>query len=331
MESFGDFARREVTGARIRAAEPVGFDEALWRATAAIGGLGIGIPVERGGGGAGLVEAALVVEQFGARLAPIPLVEALVSGRLLSRIDLLEATDLLSRLVDGSTLVTIALRPVDNGRARLVPAGAVAGALLAIVDEELVIFEGAAGEYATWFPNLGATPLADWDLRGTRARCGTRGGDVAAMAHAVDEWRVLTAASLVGLGAAALDLGVKYVKERSQFGRLIASFQSVAHGLADVATMIDGARLIAYEAAWALDEHTADAAALASMALNAAAEAAARSTYASLHYHGGYGFMEEYDIQLYYRRARGWPMIIGPADGELLTLADRLWPNEPTS
>ena len=64
-------------------------------------------------------------------------------------------------------------------------------------------------------------------------------------------WRCLTAAVQVGIGAASLDIGVEYVKTRHQFGVPIGSFQAVQHRLADVAVAVDGARLLAYEAAGA--------------------------------------------------------------------------------
>ena len=67
-----------------------------------------------------------------------------------------------------------------------------------------------------------------------------------------------------------------------------------------------------------------DGAALASMAFVFASEAAATATDRSLHYHGGYGFAEEYDIQLYYRRARGWRLVAGDPAAELAFLADLL-------
>jgi alkylation response protein AidB-like acyl-CoA dehydrogenase len=329
VQSFRDFVRNEVTGDRVRAAEPIGFDEALWKATSSVGAVGIGIPTERGGGGESLLESALVVEQFGAELAPVPLVEALVSGRLLSTIGTPEAKGLLSQLIGGKTIVTIALRPTRDGWTRLVPAGAVAGAVIALADEHLVLAQAAPGERREWIPNLGSAPLADWHVASdARQIVVDKDEAVAAMASALDEWRVLTAAALVGLAARALELGVLYAKGRSQFGRPIAGFQSVAHGLADLATAIDGARLLAYEAAWAIDHLPSQAPALASMTLLFASQVAAESTYGSLHYHGGYGFMDEYDIQLYYRRARGWPLVLGPTDRELLALADRLWARE---
>ena len=129
--------------------------------------------------------------------------------------------------------------------------------------------------------------------------------------RAVDEWKTLTAAALTGLASAALTLAVDYVRERRQFGAPIGSFQSVAHRLVDAATEVEGARLVALETAW-IAEHEPDrlpGAAASAFAL--AAEVAQRTTALGLHFHGGYGFMLEYDAQLYFRRAKAWALPLG--------------------
>jgi alkylation response protein AidB-like acyl-CoA dehydrogenase len=87
----------------------------------------------------------------------------------------------------------------------------------------------------------------------------------------------------------------------------------VAHPLADDATHLDGARLLVRKAAWAGDRGDPRARELAAMAFAFASGTAERATYDALHVHGGYGFMLEYDVQLHYRRARGWPRVWGDA------------------
>jgi alkylation response protein AidB-like acyl-CoA dehydrogenase len=152
----------------------------------------------------------------------------------------------------------------------------------------------------------------------------------------LDHWKLLTAASLVGIADASMELGVAYVKEREQFGVPVGSFQAVQHGLADLPVAIDGGRLLTHKAAWALDtivdglvdwanNDITDGPTLATMALLFAADAAVMATDRSLHYHGGYGFAEEYDIQMYYRRARGWSLILNDPTTVSLSLADRLF------
>ena len=140
---------------------------------------------------------------------------------------------------------------------------------------------------------------------------------------AVDEWRALTASALVGVGIGALAIGTTYVTERHQFGVPIGSFQAIQHALADVSVALDGAQLLARKAAWALDTERPDAVDLAAMALLFCAEHAQRATERALHFHGGYGFMQEYDIQLYYRRAKGWPLVLASPARECARLAAR--------
>ena len=164
-------------------------------------------------------------------------------------------------------------------------------------------------------------------------------GSARGLSAALDAWRVLTAAALVGVAAEALRIAVDYVVERQQFGRPIGAYQAIQHGLADLPAMIDGARFLTHKAAWAVRQGFIDGAGvidvdegvitefapLAAMAFLQAADAAALATDKSLHYHGGYGFSLEYDIQLYYRRARGWAGVLGDRGAERLRLADLLW------
>ena len=124
-----------------------------------------------------------------------------------------------------------------------------------------------------------------------------------------DEWLVLMANALVGIGTRSIEIGVEYAKARHAFGVPIGSFQAVSHGLADAATAMEGGTLLAREAAWAAGEDTGRAAQLANFAGGFCAEAAREASYRSLHYHGGYGFMLEFDIQLFFRRAKAWPAV----------------------
>jgi alkylation response protein AidB-like acyl-CoA dehydrogenase len=174
--------------------------------------------------------------------------------------------------------------------------------------------------------NLGDSAIADRSFR-SEPRTVVATGARAFELHdrAVDEWRVLMAGTLVGLAGAALEMGVEYAQQRHQFGVPIGSFQSIAHGLADVATAVDGAQLLVREAAWAADEAGAEAAALARMAFLFAARSAQQTTAAALHVHGGYGFTLEYDIQLYHRRAKAWPLLLGDPRRGTLQLADALF------
>ncbi len=316
FDVFEQFFSRESPVSVVRAAEPLGFDRDLWRALSAM---------EIWGNHISLPQLCVIGETVGRSLAPVPFAEHAVVARLLDRVD----------LDQGSTICGLALQPSDsNGWWTLVPNGAVADVVVGIDGSSLVAVTSAPP--LTGPLNHASAPLSDRDARsGHRAEV----GDLAVFQRMLAEWKVLTASMLVGVASRALELGVAYVKERHQFGVPIGSFQAVQHALADLPGSIDGARLLTHEAAAALESGSrgscevvhndiGDPYALASMAFVFAGDVAALATDRSLHVHGGYGFAEEYDIQLYYRRARGWALVLGDPAQECLALADRLWPQQ---
>lgn len=292
---------------RVREAEPLGHLPDLWDRLKATGALEMAVPDVAGGWGASLLDLALVAEQHGRYLAPAPLVEAQVAARLLARLPGAEQT--LHAVVAGERLVTLAVRPARGGVAALVPAGAVADAAL-VLDGDLLRLVEVPHDVRP-VRNMGAMPLADLAVTADAPVLSAGVDALSAYAVALDEWRVLTAAALVGVASRALEIAVAYAKERQAFGQPIGGFQGVAHRLADRATEVDGAELLAREAAWAAAEDPQRAAELAAMAFGFAAETARDTTYHALHFHGGYGFMLEYDIQLYFRRARAWAGVLG--------------------
>lgn len=321
-EVFSSFFKKEAPPSVARAAEPLGFDRSLWQRLLETGAPGMGAPEAAGGGGTGLSDLVVVAEAFGRSIAPVPLVEHVVAARVWPQPD----------VVAGEAIATIALHPADaDGIWRIVPAGAIADVVVGVDGDELVAVRSAAP--GTGPRNHASAPLADRSARdGERVVIGA----AADLQRAVDEWKVLTAAALVGIGVTALEMGVEYAMTRHQFGVPIGSFQAVQHGLADLPVLIDGARLLTHKAAWAGDGggdgnidvddgHVDNFQALASMAFVFASDAAAHATDRSLHYHGGYGFSEEYDIQLFYRRARGWSLVFDDPTRETLRLADQLF------
>jgi len=330
QESTRELLRRlfaqEVPSSVVREAEPLGHSPALWGTLAGAGIPGMGAPTQLGGGGAELPMLVVAAIEAGRVMAPVPLVEHLVATRVIAALD--PAHPALAGLVGGAAIGAFAPVPVTGGRAALVPGGAVADVVVALDDGDLVACSGAAPSSAP--RNHASSPLAGRDLRSMDRRVLASGAAGAAtFADAGAEWRVLTAAALAGLAAAALDLAVAYVKERHQFGVPIGSFQGIQHGLADLPGPVAGAELLAHEAAWALSTSSAAptgarGAELALMALLFASDVARATTAAAVQYHGGYGVAEEYDAQLLYRRARGWSLVAGdPADdldrlGELL-------------
>src|SRR6185369_12736153 len=126
-------------------------------------------------------------------------------------------------------------------------------------------------------------------------------------------------------------MAADYAIERHAFGRPIGSYQGIAHPLADAISEVEGAELLVRKAIWAVARGHTDAGALVSMAYWWASQSAARAVARSLHTFGGYGVSLEYDIQLYYRRAKAWALVGGDPQQELLRAGRRLWQGEPAN
>lgn len=296
----------EKEAARSRELSDEGFDPGLWQLLASLGTLGIAT-VDDGGSAVGL---ALVAMELGRHVAAVPLVEAAVAARILARYP--EAAELLAAVTSGDKLATLAIRPAVAGVATQVVAGAVADLVLALDGDELVLV--ASTPLASDRGDLGFLALADRPLVGERLVLAQGQTAYEAFDEALHLWRIGAAAALVGLGARAVRIGVDYTKERHQFGMPIGTFQALQHGLADVATGVEGAELLVLQAAWSADEHLPDWTLLATMAFAQAAESAQAAASTSLHYHGGYGVALEYDIHRYVRRAKGWTLAGGDPD-----------------
>jgi len=320
VDAFASLYAKHSTPELVRAAEKVGFDPGLWERLGELGVVPMAVAEPAGGWGATFLDLALVAEQQGRVVAPVPAIEAQVAARLLERVGD-PGSGALADALSGDRLVTFAPRAARNGSAELVPAGSIADDAIVLVGDDLVVVPLDGRRTAV--ENLGSMPLADVELAATPTALASGAAAHALHDLAVDEWMGLTAAALVGIAARALEIGVTYVLERKAWGVPIGSFQAVAHRLADSATAVDGARLLAYEAAWAVDEEPTRAAELAAMAFSFAYETARDTTYRSLHFHGGYGFMMEYDIQLYYRRARAWANVLANPEDGYLRVADR--------
>jgi alkylation response protein AidB-like acyl-CoA dehydrogenase len=314
--------RRESPIPIVRDAEPTGFDPQLWSVLCKAELPYIGVDGQDGEP-ASATDLVIVAQEYGRALAPVPLIEATAAANLLSRI--LSAHDLLARVIAGELIPTLCLWPVTGDYAALVPAGSIANMVIAYRGGDLIAVVQSGADLPTRVPNLGDLPLADRNLAAGELTILASGEDARLLfADAVTEWKLLTAAALHGLGERALEIGVDYVKNRVAFGVPLGWFQAIQHRLADDATAGDGARLLVYEAAWARSNRFVTADRLASMAFVFSSDCALRTCRSSLQFHGGYGFSLEYDIQLYFRRAKAWPLVLGPRHRELAYLADEL-------
>lgn len=307
------------------AADPPGYDEKVWRQLLDVRVVAMGVPEAAGGDGAGLTELVLVAEQQGAFLAPVPLVEALVSARLLARCGRGgPAAEWLGDAIDGGRLATVALHPHRKGEPRLVPAGAIADGVIGLVGDELVLVH--RDEPPPRAPaNHGSTPLAFWDLGaaagGQRSVLASGSEAHELFQQATREWKLLMAAALVGLADAALRRGVEFATERIAFGVPIGTFQAVSHPLVDVAMAVTGTRRLVWKAAWYADNEPTESPDLIPMAYLAAAETGMRAPTVGVHVQGGLGFTVESDMHLFFRRAKGWALVAGDPTREFDAIA----------
>lgn len=223
------------------------------------------------------VDAVVALERLGYWAVPGPVTESIVVAPLLLNDD--ERT---AALAAGESIATVALPPqvpyaVNADFADLVllagdgqVSDATAGAAHDSVDPARKLFEVSAS---------GAAQAAD-------------------TARAYEFGVLATAAQLIGAGQAMLDQSVAYAKQRTQFGRVIGSYQSIKHKLADVHIALELARPLVYGAALSLADGSADTARDVSAAKVAAADAALLAARSSLQTHGAIGFTQEHDLSL---------------------------------
>ncbi len=337
-----------------------GVDENLWQKICAeMYWQAILVPEECGGLGLGLVEAVIVLEQMGRFLTPVPLAAGIQSALALRTLaDQPQAHTLLAGLAEGRLLglAHTAARPswgvsgvgvIANstvngwslsGEARFIATGDLATELLVVakIGSDLGLFRLAAdqtGVALSKMPTMDQTrPMGVLQLHDVTVdpeSCLSL--DWAEQLEAVlDYSRIALGAEQVGCAQASLDQSVAYVSERVQFGRTIASYQAIKHKAADMMLKVESARSLLYYAACVGDEALTDAASsedlqeAAAMLASSAGDAAFFCAGTGIQLHGGVGITEEYDIQLYFKRARSMEAYLGRPDEQREVLAAML-------
>jgi alkylation response protein AidB-like acyl-CoA dehydrogenase len=320
-DAFREFFTGECPTSRVRASEPLGYDSKLWGQFAELGAASMGLPESAGGDGAGLVDLVIVAEEAGAALAPVPFAEHAAASRAIAACKDAPVGPVLAAA--GDRPASLAMRPVVGDGSQLVPAGAVACDVVALVGDELVLVH--AQQPPPLVRNQGSTPLARWQLAaGPRTVLATGAAAVAAYETARAEWKLLTAAALVGLTERALGLAVEFVKTRETMGVPVGSLQGVSFPLADVAIGIAGARNLIRRAAWLAENEPGAHPGLIPAAFAYAAQVATHGATTSAHMQGGLGFTAEADASLYFLRAKGWSVLGGDPARDIIAVGDSL-------
>jgi alkylation response protein AidB-like acyl-CoA dehydrogenase len=321
--------------------DPVGYPADLWKRLGALDLLGLLLPEAHGGSGMTALEGVVLYEELGRALAPTPhFVSCVASGTALATSGSeTQQAEWLPRIASGEAILTPAWVEPDGGfgprgvqhtRAttsddgatltltgtkRHVAFAAAASRLVVLArtgdgDADIDLFlvdPNAAGVTLTQQFTVASDTQYRVDLDGVRVtaanRVGAAGSGWATWASVRDDALILLAAWAVGAADHAQAITVQYAKDREQFGKPIGAFQSIAHYLADRQAELDGARTLVHEAAWARSTGRS-VARLAPMAKLFAARVLRDLTATSQQIHGGNGFTLEYDVQLFFRRAK---------------------------
>ncbi|WP_435078129.1 acyl-CoA dehydrogenase family protein [Halococcus sp. AFM35] len=133
---------------------------------------------------------------------------------------------------------------------------------------------------------------------------GTQGAGFLQQMQFFDATRTGVAAQGVGIAKGALERALDYAKEREQFGRPIGDFQAIQHKLAEMNTQIEAARQLTYKSAWSVDNKEEQLTTLASMAKEYASRVAVETADEAVQIHGGAGYVDDFDVERFYRDAK---------------------------
>jgi alkylation response protein AidB-like acyl-CoA dehydrogenase len=140
----------------------------------------------------------------------------------------------------------------------------------------------------------------------------------------LDGGRISIAALGLGMAQGALEAATHYAKQRKQFGKTISEFQAIQFKLADMATQVEAARLLVYQAAWLADQKDVRFTRESSMAKLFASEVAVRVANDCVQIHGGYGFIKDYPAEKFYRDVKLCTIGEGTSEIQRLVIARQL-------
>ncbi|QCQ92724.1 acyl-CoA dehydrogenase [Rhodococcus sp. SGAir0479] len=327
-DSVRAFAERTVTRERTRAGlESDATAEAaqLWSAVAEQGLLGLAVPEEQGGHGAGLLGLAVALEALGRSVVPGPFTPTAAAVAVLAATDSKAGIELLPELIDGSRTAAITLGPPLHAE-RTGSGYRLAGAVDAVAGggaADVLVLPATLGDTVRWVvvdrADVTVTVQDAIDpLRGAaRVEAAETVVDADRVLDGLDERRVrsivtvIFGAEAVGVMSWCVSTAAEYAKTRVQFGRPIGQFQAVKHKCAHMGIELEKARAVVWDAASALDEEHETADFAAEVAAVLVPDAAVRVAQDCIQVHGGIGFTWEHDAHLYYRRALAVRGVLG--------------------
>jgi alkylation response protein AidB-like acyl-CoA dehydrogenase len=312
------------------------YDKELWKGLAEMGFLGVAIPEEFGGAGAGHLELCVIAEEMGRALAPVPFsstVYLAAEALLLAGSDA-QKQKWLPKIASGEAIGTLALfEGKGNPSPQAIKLQASAGTLNGT---KKPVPDGAIADFAVVAARTGSTGrdadialfLVDLKAGGVEVKSltnvGAAGDGWSILAQVLDRAAVLLAFEQVGGSDRALEMGRDYALDRIAFGRPIGSFQAVKHILADMYVAATLARSNCYYGAWALSTNASELPEAAAAARISATQAFQHCSKNNIQVHGGMGFTWEFDCHMYYRRANATALTLGSLSYWEDALIDRM-------
>jgi alkylation response protein AidB-like acyl-CoA dehydrogenase len=318
------------------------YDKELWKGFAELGFLGVAIPENYGGTGAGHLELAVIAEEIGRADAAIPVSSSiyLAAEAIMLAGSEAQKEKWLPKLASGEAIGTLALFEGTGGiTPKAIKATASGNAIDGvkspvadgeIADVAIVVARTGSGNRESdiglfivdlkgkgvtrkAMPNLDPTrQQAEITFKGASAEpLGKAGEGWSNLKHVLDRAAVLMAFEQLGGADRSLEMARDYALDRVAFGRPIGSFQAIKHILADMYVSATLARSNCYYGAWALSTNSSELAEAAAGARISATEAFQHCSKQNIQVHGGMGFTWEFDCHLYYRRSAALALALG--------------------
>lgn len=330
-----------------------GYSESTYRQLGMLGLLGVTISEQYGGQGLGMVEQAIVLEEMGRVAYPGPYFASTVLTPSVIQTGGVpeQLRSFLPEIANGTSKATLAVSEVSpawdprtislaarrfgisyrlTGEKRFVPWAHVADVILVAARtaetsdpaEGITVFAVPRRAWgvnvrvnaATDLTNRIATVTLDEVTLGEEAIVGRLDEGWKLLATALQRAALGASAEMLGAARKSMELSVEYAKVREQFGQPIGMFQAVKHACAEMLLEVENAQAAVYYAAWTQDGEASDAALAASVAKAYVSEAARKVCGSAIQVHGGIGFTWEYDLHLYFKRAKHLESLYGDAD-----------------
>jgi alkylation response protein AidB-like acyl-CoA dehydrogenase len=348
-----EFLTRESTPRAVRSVmeDERGFSDATWQQLAEMGLQGLNIDAGYGGQGLGMVELALVLDEMGRAAYPSPYFATVVlaAGAIAASGQQNQMARYLPDIAAGRAKATLALIEnalswtpamvnmqaerrgsefVLSGVKRFVPFAHVADLIVVVARTSASDSDGTT-VFAVPADAPGMSQKLNVEMDRTNRTSTVTFDNVTVGADAVigevdHGWRVIgpvleraalaAAAEMLGAARRCMDMSVEYAKVRQQFGQPIGMFQAIKHACSEMLLEVENSHGATYYAAWALDAGSPDASLAASSAKAYVGDASRKVCGSSIQVHGGIGFTWDYDLHLYFKRAKHFEPLYGDAD-----------------